>query len=66
MDDVDMAWRSSSFATGNDRVEWRIEAGRVELRHGGHADQGTLVLSRAEWQAFLAAAKSGQAGAIAY
>lgn len=63
---MDTTWRSSSFATGTDRVEWRIEAGRIELRHGGHAEQGTLVLSRAEWQAFLAAAKSGQAGAIAY
>lgn len=63
---MDTTWSSSSFASGTDRVEWRIEAGRVELRHGGHADQGTLVLSRAEWQAFVAAAQSGQAGAIAY
>ncbi|WP_018331232.1 DUF397 domain-containing protein [Actinomycetospora chiangmaiensis] len=63
---MDTTWRSSSFASGTDRVEWRVDAGSVELRHGGHAEQGTLVLSRAEWQAFLAAAKSGQAGAIAY
>nr|WP_218890209.1 DUF397 domain-containing protein [Actinomycetospora corticicola] len=60
-------WQSSTFSSGGpSKVEWRFDGGQVQLRHGGHSEQGTLTLSRAEWQAFLAAAKAGQAGSIAY
>ena len=60
-------WQSSTFSSGGPgRVEWRFDDGQVQLRHRGHDDQGTLTLSRGEWQAFIAAAKAGQAGSIAY
>jgi hypothetical protein len=60
-------WQSSTFSSGGpSKVEWRFDGGQVQLRHGGHSEQGTLTLSRAEWQAFVAAAKAGQAGTIAY
>lgn len=60
-------WQASTFSSGGpDRVEWRFDGGQVQLRHRGHDDQGVLTLSRAEWQAFVAAAKAGQAGSIAY
>jgi hypothetical protein len=58
---MDAGWRKSSFSGTGDCVEWRIDESRVQVRDSKHPDGPVLTYSHPEWQAFLAAAKSGEA-----
>ena len=60
-----VAWHISSWSssTGGNCVEagpLLDGSGRVAVRHSRHPDAEVIVYTRAEWDAFLAGAKSGE------
>jgi hypothetical protein len=58
---ADRAWRKSKFSMANgDCVEVAFEDETVRIRHSRDPSGAVLSFSHAEWQAFLAGARSGE------
>jgi Domain of unknown function (DUF397) len=55
------AWRKSSFSGGGDCLEWLACADGVRLRNSTTPDGVELHLTHAEWTAFIAGVKAGEA-----
>ena len=55
------SWRKSSFSYNTDCAEWSFTEARVYLRNSGDPDGRTLEFTHAEWRAFVAGVKSGEA-----
>ena len=54
-------WRKSTFSGNGDCLEWLIGADGVRLRNSKDQLAVELYLSNAEWEAFLAGVKAGEA-----
>jgi Domain of unknown function (DUF397) len=54
-------WRKSSFSNSGDCLEWLIDHDEIRLRDSTKGSSGELHLTHAQWRAFLAAAKAGEA-----
>jgi hypothetical protein len=54
-------WRKSSYSNSGDCLEWLIDADAVRLRDSTRRSSGELHMSHAQWRAFLAAVKAGEA-----
>lgn len=63
MDQVEPApgWRKSSSSGDGDCVEWNPGPDGVRVRHSHAPDGPELVFTRAEWAAFVAGVKAGEA-----
>lgn len=55
------SWRKSSFSAGGDCLEWLVRTDGVRLRNSTRSDDVELHLTHAEWTAFLAGVKAGEA-----
>jgi hypothetical protein len=55
-----LSWVSSSYCTDTTCVQVASEGDFVFLRDGKWPDRAVLRFTRAEWDAFLSGAKSGQ------
>ena len=56
-----LRWRKSRFSQNGDCVEWASDKEYVYVRHSSHPSGTVLRFTHAEWQAFVAGAKSGEA-----
>lgn len=54
-------WRKSSFSNSGDCLEWMIDRYEVRLRDSTKPSSGELHVTHAQWNAFLAAVKFGEA-----
>jgi hypothetical protein len=62
MDDATSgAWRKSGYSQGGNCVEWRFADDAVQIRNSREDEGPVLIFTRAEWQAFVSGAKSGEA-----
>jgi hypothetical protein len=52
-------WQKSTFSGNGDCLWWRVEDERVRLRDSKSSAE--LLLTRAEWAAFVAGIKAGEA-----
>lgn len=56
-----MTWRKSTFSGANgDCVEVAVADDRVAMRHSKEPEQGTLLYTRAEMDAFIRGCKAGE------
>jgi len=55
------SWRRSSFSQSGDCVEWRCSEYFVHVRTSKDPSGPILEFTHAEWRAFIAGAKSGEA-----
>jgi hypothetical protein len=53
-------WRRSSFCNSSTCVEIAFSDSHVAMRDGKHRDRHTLIFTKAEWRAFLDAARKGE------
>jgi hypothetical protein len=56
-------WRKSSFSGDGDCLEWWFGSGEVAIRNSRDADGLVISLTHAEWAAFIAGVKCGEADA---
>lgn len=56
-----LMWRKSSFSGVEDCLEWAISGDEVRLRDSARQSGVELYLTLAEWRAFLARVKAGEA-----
>ena len=62
MTEIDQpSWRKSSFSGDGDCLEWLVRSDGVRLRNSKRPDTGELHITHAEWDAFLAGVKMGEA-----
>lgn len=55
------SWRKSSFSGSGDCLEWLVRTDGVRLRNSTRPDGVELHLTHAEWTAFIAGVKAGEA-----
>jgi hypothetical protein len=55
------AWKKSELSQGGDCVQWRVAGDTVQIRNSNDTEGPILTFTRSEWQAFLGAAKAGDA-----
>lgn len=53
-------WRKSTYSVGGDCVEWRVDPTSVQVRDS-KTPRMELTFTPAEWRAFLAGVKAGEA-----
>jgi Domain of unknown function (DUF397) len=56
-----LRWLKSSFSGTQDCLEWAISGDGVHLRNTATQSRVELLLTLAEWNAFLAGVKAGEA-----